>query len=219
MLQTYILVDNGLKPHENAQYGKSDSSVCGNCPHRASPEAKTGSCYVNLGQGPFIVYQQYLAGKYPMLDNTYRELFKDRNLRMGSYGDPAAIPYKIWAKMRSWCSGHTAYTHQWRTCDQKFSKLCMASCDTPQDYIDAKKKGWRTFRVKSEFDPILNGEIACPASKERNYSKQCAGCLACNGSKKKTDLRRDIVINAHGLKHKIDKFNVAKSRLLSLTIL
>ena len=218
LLQSYILVDNGKTPQENASYSSADGSVCGNCPHKASPEQKTGSCYVNLCQGPSAVFRAYTNGKYDILNDTHKDWFSGRNLRMGSYGDPAAIPFETWIKIRNWCVAHTAYTHQWRTCDVRFKTLCMASCDTEADYIEAKKQGWRTFRVKLATDKVFKTEIGCPASKEMGNKTQCAGCMACNGSKKPNDLRRDITINAHGMQFKIDRFTTALNKLKPLTM-
>ena len=47
MVQTYILVDNGRSPVDNAR-DLLDASICGDCKHR---RGTGGACYVNLGQG------------------------------------------------------------------------------------------------------------------------------------------------------------------------
>lgn len=213
LIQTYILVDNGVMPHENAAYGKADSTVCGNCPHRAGPNEKSGSCYVNLGQGPHAVYSHYLKGKYPSLAQSHKSLFTDRFLRLGSYGDPTAIPFDVWINITSWAKDHTGYTHQWRLCDQRFKNICMASCDSTLDYDTAKYMGWRTFRVKTNSQPVLKSEVKCPASPDSFPKRQCEDCMACNGTNRENDLRRDIVINAHGLKWRIEKFRKVISLL------
>lgn len=88
----------------------------------------------------------------------------------------------------------TGYTHQWRTCDPRFKRLVMASCDTEQDYFDATADGWRTFRVRESDEPMLPGEIMCPASKEGGERVQCANCLLCNGSESGA---KSIVIIRH----------------------
>lgn len=216
LLQTHILVDNGKFPHENAAFGSGDSTICGDCPHRGSPEQKSGTCYVNTGQGPHAVYSAYLARKYDKLNKkTHKSLFKDRFLRMGAYGDPTAIPFDVWDGLIGLVSNHTGYTHQWRTCDQRFRNLCMASCDNDGDYITAKHMGWRTFRVKSAQEIRLATEITCPASKELNTGRQCEDCMACNGARQilDGDKRRDIVINVHGMAWKINRFNDKKLEL------
>ncbi len=210
LIQSYILVDNGKMPHENAQFGNNDDGICGDCIHRGNKDEKTGSCYVNLGQGPHAVYSQYLAGKYDKFDKKkHKGLFDGKMLRMGSYGDPVAIPFDRWDTIISWTIGHTGYTHQWRVCDQRFRNLCMASCDTESDREYAEYMGWRTFRVKRKDDPVIVGkEVVCPASPDLVTKRQCEDCMACNGAKNilDGDKRRSIVINAHGLKYKIDKF-------------
>ena len=41
---------------------KLDHAICGNCSHKHSDG---GACYVNIGQGPTVVYKTWKAGKYP----------------------------------------------------------------------------------------------------------------------------------------------------------
>jgi hypothetical protein len=208
LIQTYIFVDNGHFPHENAAYGRADKSICGNCPHRAKEDQKAGSCYVNLGQGPYSVFKQLLQGKYDVLKQKHKPLFMGRYLRLGSYGDPAAIPFNVWAELSSWSTDHTGYTHQWRTCNPLFKNLCMASCDSLDDMTVAKMLGWRTFRVKQEHDASLPNEIRCPAQKGYFPQRQCQDCMACNGVNKVDDKRRDIVINVHGPVYKVKRFSL-----------
>jgi len=62
VVQTYILVD-GIPPLEASKTG-ADFSICGDCIMRGDTtrdpkrkQAKNRRCYVNLGQGPTIVYK------------------------------------------------------------------------------------------------------------------------------------------------------------------
>lgn len=198
LVQTYVLADNGLSALESARSG-ADRSVCGNCPHRryhsGGIPGKAGACYVNLGQGPRAVSDGIRRGIYPALDSTARERLRGRLIRLGSYGDPAAIPFSVWADLLKGSTGHTGYTHQWR--DPRFSRLgmlCMASVDNEAEAHAAWAEGWRTFRVKSAESDKLVGEVTCPASAEAGHKVTCSQCLACDGAGSK----RSIVINAHG---------------------
>ena len=67
-------------------------------------------------------------------------------VRLGTYGDPAAVPASIWSDLVAYSDGHTGYTHQWRT-SPGLRGLCMASVDSEEEAIEAWALGWRTFRV------------------------------------------------------------------------
>lgn len=198
MIQTYILADNGLSALESARSG-ADQSICGECPHRryhaGGVEGKAGACYVNLAQGPRAVSDGIRRGLYPALDSVARDRLSGRLIRLGSYGDPAAIPFAVWADLLKGSAGHTGYTHQWR--DPRFARfgmLCMASVDNEAEAHAAWLAGWRTFRVKSAESVKLSNEVTCPASAEAGHKVTCSQCLACDGAGSK----RSIVINAHG---------------------
>lgn len=194
MVQSYILADNGMSARSGA-----DRSVCGECPHRryhsGGIPGKAGACYVNLGQGPRAVSDGIRRGIYPTFDDTARDRLRGRLVRLGSYGDPAAIPFHIWADLLKGTDGHTGYTHQWK--DPRFARfgmLCMASVDNEAEAHAAWLAGWRTFRVKSAEGLRLSGEVVCPASTEAGHKVTCSQRLACDGA----GAKRSIVIDAHG---------------------
>jgi hypothetical protein len=201
MVQTYILRAD-LKPTEAIKAG-ADVSICGTCPHRGDGTGKGRTCYVNVGQGPLAVWSAWKRGVYPdcadATESTYEQAMVDvgagRIVRLGTYGDPAAVPFWVWESLTSKCIGHTGYTHQWRSAP-KLKGLCMASADSVEDAREAQAAGWRTFRVAMPCDePRIEGEAICPASAEAGKKLQCAQCLACGGA----DGRRgSIVIAAHG---------------------
>lgn len=178
MVQTYILVDNDQSPVANVK-ALNDEAICGSCPHR---RGKGGACYVNLGQGPRSVAAALLRGNYPQDLNAAKQASAGRMVRLGTYGDPAAVPAYVWDEMVELASGHTGYSHQWKQGKAgHVMHLCMASADSEADRVIAKAMGFRTFRVRSEQEPIRQGEFVCPASKEANYKKTCATCGACSG--------------------------------------
>ena len=186
MLQLWIMPATTL-PTEALTSG-ADQSVCGACVHRpASPEVKAKKadrCYVNVGQAPNRVWRT----SYP----TDRTTTRNVPMRLGAWGDPAALPYDVANGLVT--KNHTGYTHQWRTCDQRFRTICMASVDTAVEAIEAQKMGWRTFRVHDEAAPIMPNEIMCPASKEAGFRTKCAQCGLCAGTTRKA---KNIAIIAH----------------------
>lgn len=177
MVQTYIFVDNGHTPMENA-YACNDVPVCGDCKHRIGTG---GACYVNLGKGVTRVWESYVAGKYP--HSVLRPMLEcsDRPVRLGAYGDPAAVPVYVWKMLLTWASGHTGYTHQWKLGDDALMKLCMASVDSEEELVKARGMGYRTFRVRREDEPLQPREFACPASGEELSRLTCTQCMACDG--------------------------------------
>lgn len=199
MVQTYILADNGERPNANAQSG-ADSSVCGDCKHRP---INGGACYVVLAQGPTVVTKTLWAGKYPIAQDVVA-LGSERMVRLGTYGDPAAVPASIWAQLVSKAAGHTGYTHQWRNAALGGAQLealkatVMASCDTPSERDEARSMGWRTFTVRLADEPIAQRETMCPASHEAGVKLRCAQCGLCNGAA--SGRKGSIAIIAHGSK-------------------
>jgi hypothetical protein len=176
-IQTYILADDGLDPIQAIKADK-DVSICGQCPHRG------GSCYVNVTQAPLAIYRAVQARKYPAFKaKRHARLFAGRYVRLGSYGDPAAVPLSVWKNVCDLASHWTGYTHQWRTCEAGFARLCMASVETPAQRLEALEKGYRTFRVRLPEQPIEQGEFVCPASEEAGKRLTCMECKACSGAK------------------------------------
>jgi hypothetical protein len=182
MVQTYILADNGLSPVESAR-NLDDVSVCGDCKHR---RGMGGSWYVNLGQGARSVMDGVMRGIYPEVwaqVGVVSSLISGRKVRLGTYGDPAAVPAFVWQELLQFAGGHTGYTHQWASGKADHVKQwCMASADTHKEMRLAKLDGWRTFRVRGANDGLEFGhEMICPASEEANKRLTCATCMACSG--------------------------------------
>jgi len=200
MIQTYILAD-GFKPTQALVEGQ-DAAVCGNCIHRKA-DGGIGSCYVNVSQGPSSVYKAYKRGNYTVLpQQAVRSLLSDRIVRMGTYGDPTAIPLPIWENALSKTAGWTGYTHQWRRAIARgFEQYCMASTETVEQTELARKRGWRTYRIRTGADDkILKGEFECPASKEAGNRLTCETCLACDGGNPK---KVSPTIIVHGISAKV----------------
>ena len=194
MVQTYILRADTV-PTDAVRTG-DDAAICGNCPHRRTAEG-TRSCYVNVGQSVNAVYRTFMAGKYPRVPLAdAARMVRGRGVRLGAYGDPAMVPDSVWRGFIAEASGHTGYTHQWRTATA-FRDLCMASVDSDAEARMAWANGWRTFRVREASDATIPGEVTCPASKEAGAKTQCDRCRLCAGNPNRKGLRPGIVIVKH----------------------
>jgi len=190
MLQTYVIRDD-MDPLQASKTG-ADRAICGDCPHRgdatAEPDrkqAKNRTCYVFLGQGPLIVWRALQRGAYPaaLQPQARAALGRGRLVRVGTYGDPGAVPAYVWEQLLSEASGWTAYTHQsgWRP------DLAMQSADSYDQAARFWAQGQRTFRVVASTDEIdLEREVICPASKEAGARTTCAKCKLCNGAASKS---------------------------------
>jgi hypothetical protein len=193
MLQLWIMPVNS-KPSDSVKNG-DDASVCGECPHRPLLAKATGNapCYVNVGQAPNGIFKADYPTEAPKWKKT-RPWAKVRNapMRLGAWGDPAALPFDVAQGLIT--RKHTGYTHQWRNTDQRFKEILMASADSEAEALEAQAMGWRTFRVRKAHEPLLENEIACPASKEAGYKTQCAQCGLCAGAGRKA---KNIAIIEH----------------------
>lgn len=205
MVQTWIMRED-MNPIAAADTG-ADISVCGDCKHRGvvtetildavmTTKNKDRSCYVKLSHAPLNTWRTYHRGRYGSEWNS--ETFAGLIVRLGSYGDPAAVPFWVWERVLRLAAGHTGYTHQWA----RFPELAtyvMASCDTAEERVHAKFLGFRTFRVQLHPDAPMAREVACPASKEAGKKTVCAACKACGGNAAKA--KADIVIAVHPEQH------------------
>lgn len=196
MIQTWIMRED-IAPHNAVKSGE-DVSVCGDCPNRGT------SCYVLTFQAPLVVWKAYHRGIYSEVITVAkaRQHFAGRSVRIGAYGDPAAVPAKVWHDVATWSESVTGYTHQWRNPEIAYLKgYCMASCDSKGDREEAKRLGWRTFRVTTDLERE-DREIICPATTQAELS--CAMCKACGGHGAKA--RCDVVIEVHGPVIKVNAF-------------
>ncbi len=206
LIQTWILRSD-IHPQEAVNTG-ADESICGACPHRGTivnGKNVGRACYVTIFQAPRNVWETAKRGVYPRIKgNAARELLAGRNVRLGAYGDPAALPFHAWNRLLADASRGTGYTHQWKECDSRFAAYCMASADSLQEAQEAQAKGYRTFRVGTPAEKVAQGEFLCPASKEAGQKTNCAACLACGG--KSSPNKASVYIPAHGAASKVNAF-------------
>jgi hypothetical protein len=215
MAQSFI-IRTDMKPNEAVKTGQ-DHAICGACPYGGGK-----GCYVSMKM-VCSVYAAYQRGSYrPAAPETIGELCAAlveigmlSGFRAGSYGDPAAAPYGVWAAMMEpvrRVGGKTSgYTHQWtekyayagRTADPAFRSLLMASAHGPVDALMANAEGWRAFTTFGSAEELKSADrmVMCPASKEAGHRLTCATCggqSACNGRKSLSDRRANIGIVVHG---------------------
>jgi len=199
VLQTYIIRAD-ISPLEASKSGE-DFSICGDCKFRGTPttdpvrkQAVKRDCYVNLGQGPTIVFKSYMRGVYPAADNVGDrvDLGTGRVVRIGTYGDPAAVPSWIWDQLIRHSESHLAYSHQ----SGFRPDIAMQSADTEAQAVAHWNNGARTFRVITDIGDLVKGkEILCPASKEAGRRVQCNACKLCGGTSIKAS--KSIAIVQH----------------------
>lgn len=218
MVQAWILCAD--QAPMDAKRANVDDAVCGDCKLRGRDGVNSG-CYVSPWLGPFNVYKQVQAGRYH--EATWPELhalLEGRHVRLGAYGDPAAIPFEVWQQMLVTAAGHVAYTHAWRRCDPRFKAIAMASVDDENEFHSAHLAGWRTFRVRLKSDPLLASkkpgsrarnvasvplEFVCPASDESAHRTTCQACQLCRGT---SSPARSVAILAHGKPSNLKAFGL-----------
>lgn len=181
VVQTYIIRAD-INPLEASKTGE-DYSICGDCVMRGTPtsdperkQAKGRRCYVNLGQGVLIVYKAFLRGAYQA--GAARDMGRGRFVRVGTYGDPGAVPSHVWDELLSEATTWTAYSHQsgWRP------DIAMQSADNYAQAWAHWREGRRTFRVITGVEHLDKAhETLCPASKEAGRRVQCTACKLCKG--------------------------------------
>lgn len=218
MIQTHIIRAD-VSPLEASKTGQ-DFSICGNCKHRGTAttdstrkQATGRTCYVNLGQGPNQVFKAFSAGKYSTATPAeIQAIGRGRMVRLGTYGDPAAVPATVWDQLLKEAAGHTGYTHQHSPAYTMHKapikqnapdyQRMMYSADTAAEATTAHNAGLRTFRVIPIKDyttqgqnALLKNEILCPASKEAGQRVTCDQCKLCSGSAIKA---KSVAIVAHG---------------------
>ena len=241
MVQTWILPDpraagiecNGTRPAKIMAWLKTTGarSICGDCPHAwqynsESDEYEKGSCYVREYQAPAATLGGVYRGAYPIAGVDFPaewiwRIGAGRNIRAGSYGDPAACPADIWRDFLAMASGRTGYTHMWKSAHAgarrnawRLREYLMASCDSMPEYRAASDAGFRAFLVvpADSIDASarslysvgshIDGAMICPASDEfeayHGRKTECAKCGACSGAGGKGARMPSVFIPSHG---------------------
>lgn len=211
MVQTWI-IRTDISPNEAAFTG-ADLSICGDCPHRYGKQSdgtNRRTCYVNVSQAPTSVYKTFQRGGYRLATHADRAAIKASKLRIGSYGDPALVPYSVWETIvPPRRKDRTGYTHLWNSplvsINPRFSSILMASADTDAQAVDAQSKGWRTFQVVPIGTTPVNG-FQCPSDPTLPTHLPCTDCGACNGNPH--GRAKSPYITAHGISARYVGLNI-----------
>lgn len=190
--------------------------------------ASTRMCYVRLSalsdefgtpmadesMGPAEVWQAWKNGEFgvyntlPSWEEDERRLSWHQycgplSVRIGSYGDPGAVPTAVWADLVRYAKNFTGYTHLWQTCDPNLKKYCMASVDTFEELIEADSEGWRCFIVvpadrvewMNAYAKDSGDAVLCPMTAGKPVT--CNTCHMCQGIS--TKVKPHIWEKAHGV--------------------
>lgn len=182
MLQLWILRSD-MNPYDALKSG-SDVSICGDCKFRPTSRGSTTgrACYVQVWPYVSTIWETFMRDRYKPIYDFEGDPFAGKHLRLGAYGDPAAVPTMVWDMILRNAAGWTAYTHAWRTCDPALRSIAMASVDGVDEMAKATAMGWRCFRTRFKTEDVLENEIVCPASEEGGHRLQCATCGLCKGT-------------------------------------
>jgi hypothetical protein len=203
MLQSWILRSD-MPPNIAVATG-ADEAICGNCPLR-SPDAASGNgrynraCYVAWYMAPVNIWKA-LDRALELSPAALAPRLRGKSIRVGSYGDPGAVPFEVWDRALAQVGTWVGYTHQFKTCDQRLRDLIMASVESDAGADEAHTMGWRTFRARQGdiLDPkrgLRADEVICPASNEAGHRLTCAQCGLCRGGASRST--KSIAILAHG---------------------
>lgn len=201
MVQIWILPKD-RDPLDALHEGYNDSA-CGQCPLQGTwdndrEQMVNRVCYVNIGQAPKQVWHSYQAGNYVRYEHKQHSFYlRSREIRIGAYGDPAALPTSIVKMLANVGTGWSGYSHQLFWIDQKRAKALarwlMCSCHTKAQDLEAKRRGWRTFTAISEGQKPPKGSIECP---NQTHGVQCIDCQLCQGTSKNA---KSVFIPSHGM--------------------
>lgn len=226
MRQTYIL--SAERSPLAALQNRLEESICGTCPHRPQADGSR-SCYVDqrslatvwqsvtgsgirtgiATEGRYLTLQEVASLCGVDTKRALELLGMGERVRLGTYGDPAAIPAALWSTLTSQAETWTGYTHQWQNeavsseQRQALKPLVRASVDDAQGYQASTSTGWVPFVVTPDVEtgralralgpmPVA----LCPASEEAGQKVTCAACpIGCKGDQGKP---LAVFIPAHG---------------------
>lgn len=200
MVQTWIL--RADMPPTAAVRSGADSAICGDCVFRGDGAGKGRACYVVVPQAPLMIWRAFERGAYPAipLRQVGRRLAGQR-VRLGAYGDPAALPRDVVEALVRDAAGWVGYTHQWRQGPAWLAEYCMASVSSTLERDAARAMGYRAFLalpVGSDAGAVP-GAVRCPATQDGPRKRSCVECMACAGTRRGTVAGAvDIALVAHG---------------------
>jgi hypothetical protein len=166
------------------------------------------ACYVRTEQAPTVIYKSYRAGSYPnVTPGVAANMVRGGELRVGAYGDSAALPIGAVRPLADAADVLTNYTHAPGYSPGRAKRLApftMASADSPGQALAYQEQGFRTFRVSPNYTTrddgtrlvgdLLPGEYQCP--KTLDHSVTCIDCGLCDGNRR--GIAANIAAPVHG---------------------
>jgi hypothetical protein len=166
------------------------------------------ACYVRTEQAPTVIFKAYCAGSYPnVTPRAAADRVRGGELRIGAYGDSAALPIRAVRPLADAADVLTNYTHGAGYVPGRAKRLAnftMASADTPGQALAYQEQGFRTFRVSPNHTQrddgtrlvadLLPGERQCPKTLDKRVT--CIDCGLCDGNRR--GLAANIAAPAHG---------------------
>jgi hypothetical protein len=199
MVQAFLLRDD--VPPADAVASGLDETVCNACSFRPVAARALGKgatrCYVTSAFSLQSIFRAFQRGTYPVVSpRKYSQLLRGKRIRLGAYGNFSNVPIDIVGKL-AWASdAWTMFDHNWDAPHaQPFRHLSMASVASPWDKLRANALGWRTYRTKKRYEPVLPDEVVCPASREAGARTTCYQCRLCCGTHRRA---KNVVIDDHG---------------------
>jgi hypothetical protein len=193
MVQSWILRSD-VHPTEAIRHGY-DSAVCptscGLRPATARELGTSARCYAAHGRTAAALPAMFRSlPRYPRITPRVAAMrLTGQRLRIGAYGDPAAVPVSVWSTLLTHTAGHTGYTHAPDRAPL-LKPIVMASCESEAEAERLQAQGWRTYRMRQvdaqgRPEPLLPGELKCPKTHEGGQRTACAWCLGCDGTEGK----------------------------------
>jgi hypothetical protein len=165
------------------------------------------ACYVIVSQAPTIIYKAYKRGLYRhVTPDEAAQYVHGRALRIGAYGDSAALPPGIVEPLADAADTVTNYTHSGcydMSRAEQLAQFTMLSADNLKQAERYWQTGARTFRVSSNWtlvdgvrrvNDIAKGESQCPKTISKKVS--CIDCGLCDGLRR--GIKNSIVAPSHG---------------------
>ena len=153
---------------------------CGTCELKTSKNAYGHSCYAARLR-PMRTMLERCRNKQPNLWAAVASLRRNcMPLRLGAFGDPAAIPPEYTKALVSAARFSLGYTHDWfNRRSEHLRGVCQASVESDADMRVAHLFAWKTFRVGSGPD-MFHSEVHCPG---QLHKRTCLECQRCDGKR------------------------------------
>jgi len=189
MTQIWIL-NAEHDPYESIRQ-RRNKSVCGSCPFQGTWNNKKKKienrvCYVNLGQAPMSVWKKYKRGGYKKPNAQERcKYLNGRRVRIGAYGDPAAMPLTLLKIIVNESADHTGYSHQLLTIDRsradEIAQYVMCSVDNKAQLAEAERRGYRAFLTVPKGQSVEGLSVLQCLNASQGLT--CDQCRLCSGNR------------------------------------